>query len=34
LPAGTGKNVKVCVFADSIFHKDLIAAGADIIGND
>ena len=34
LPAGTGKNVRVCVIADSIYHKDLIAAGADIIGND
>jgi large subunit ribosomal protein L1 len=34
LPAGTGKNVRVCVFADSLFHKDLIEAGADIIGTD
>ena len=34
LPAGTGKNVRVCVFADSFFHKDLLEAGADIIGTD
>ena len=34
LPAGTGKEVKVCVFADSAFHEDLKAVGADIIGTD
>ena len=34
LPEGTGKEVKVCVFADSEFHEDLKAAGADIIGSD
>jgi len=34
LPAGTGKEVKVCVFADLEFHEDLQEAGADIIGND
>lgn len=34
LPAGTGKTVKVCVFADAEFHKQLKDAGADIIGND
>jgi len=34
LPSGTGKTVKVCVFADNEFHKDLLAVGADYIGND
>ena len=34
LPEGTGKSVKVCVFASSEVHEDLIAVGADIIGND
>jgi large subunit ribosomal protein L1 len=34
LPAGTGKEVKVCVFADPEFHDQLTAAGADVIGNE
>ena len=34
LPAGTGKSIRVCVFADNEFHKDLVEAGADLIGND
>jgi len=34
LPAGTGKEVKVCVFADGEFHTDLKAVGADVLGND
>ena len=34
LPEGTGKEIKVCVFADGEFHKDLKEAGADFIGND
>ena len=32
LPSGTGKEVKVCVFAASDFHAELLEAGADIIG--
>ena len=34
LPAGTGKEIKVCVFADGEFHQELKAVGADVIGND
>lgn len=34
LPSGTGKEIKVCVFADGEFHNDLRAVGADVIGND
>ena len=34
MPEGTGKEVKVCVFADNEFHADLREAGADFIGND
>lgn len=34
LPAGTGKEVKVCVFADPEFHDQLTAVGADVIGDD
>ena len=34
LPAGTGKEIKVCVFADSEFHDDLRAVGADVIGSE
>lgn len=34
LPAGTGKEVKVCVFAGGDLHDELKAAGADILGND
>ena len=34
LPAGTGKEIKVCVFADQEFHEDLTEAGADVIGSD
>ena len=34
LPAGTGKEVKVCVFDDSAYHAELLEAGADLIGTD
>ena len=34
LPCGTGKEVKVCVFADMQLHDDLLAAGADVLGSD
>ena len=34
MPAGTGKEVKVCVFADKEMKDDIIAAGADIFGTD
>ena len=34
LPAGTGKEVKICVFANNEFHSDLEKAGADFIGTD
>lgn len=34
LPAGTGKELKICVFADNEFKDALLANGADIIGND
>lgn len=34
LPAGTGKEIRVCVFADADFHAQLREAGADIIGDD
>lgn len=34
LPAGTGKEVRVAVFADQEFHQDLMTAGADIIGDE
>ena len=34
LPAGTGKEVKVCVFAATEFHEELKAQGADVIGDD
>ena len=34
LPEGTGKEIKVCVFADGELHEELTAAGADFIGTD
>jgi len=34
LPSGTGREVKVCVFAASDFHAELEAVGADIIGTE
>ena len=34
LPAGTGKEVRVCVFADNEFHEQLKEIGADVIGDD
>ena len=34
LPNGTGKEIRVCVFADKEFHNDLKEAGADIIGSE
>jgi len=34
LPCGTGKEVKVCVFADKEFHEQLQAEGCDVIGDD
>jgi large subunit ribosomal protein L1 len=32
LPAGTGKTVRVCVFADQEMEEKVVAAGADIFG--
>ncbi len=34
LPAGTGKEIKICVFADKDFEKEAMEAGADIFGTD
>ena len=34
LPGGTGKDVRVVVFSDVELHDQLVAAGADAIGND
>lgn len=34
MPCGTGKEVKVCVFADKEFHEQLQAEGCDVIGDD
>ena len=34
LPSGTGKAVKICVFADSEMKEQVMAAGADIFGTD
>ena len=34
LPAGTGKEIKILVFADKQFQEDAIAAGADMFGTD
>jgi len=34
LPAGTGKSIKICVFADKSMEKEVLEAGADLIGND
>ena len=34
LPAGTGKEIRVCVFADKVYHEELREAGADIIGDE
>ena len=34
LPAGTGKEVKVCVFSGNEFHEEAKTAGADVIGDD
>lgn len=34
LPEGTGKEIKICVFADSEMHAEIKAAGADAIGDD
>ena len=34
LPAGTGKTVRVAVFADADAVKQAFDAGADIVGND
>jgi large subunit ribosomal protein L1 len=34
LPAGTGKEIRICVFADKSVHPQLAEAGADIIGTD
>lgn len=32
LPAGTGKTVKVCVFADAEMESKVLEAGADVFG--
>jgi len=34
LPAGTGEEIKVCVFADKEFHDEVRAMGADYIGDE
>ena len=34
LPAGTGNEVKICVFTDEELHESAKAAGADFIGTD
>lgn len=34
LPAGTGKEVKVCVFADAEMKDQVLEAGADVFGTD
>ena len=34
MPAGTGKEIKVCVFADKEMKDEILAAGADIFGTD
>lgn len=34
LPAGTGKEVKLCVFADKEMKDEIMGAGADIFGTD
>lgn len=34
LPCGTGKEVKVCVFADKEFHESLAEMGCDVIGDE
>ena len=34
LPAGTGKEVRICVFAGEEFHEDVMKMGADVLGND
>jgi len=34
LPAGTGKTVKICVFADKESKDDILAAGADMFGDE
>ena len=34
LPAGTGKEVKVCVFADREMEESVLGAGADVFGTD
>ena len=34
LPAGTGKEIKVCVFADKDMEEEVKKAGADVFGTD
>ena len=34
LPAGTGKKIKICVFADAEMQQKIMDAGADIFGSD
>ena len=34
LPAGTGKEIKIAVFADKEMENEVKAAGADYFGND
>ena len=34
LPAGTGTEVKICVFSGTEFHDELKNSGADVIGDD
>lgn len=34
MPAGTGKSIKICVFADKESEEGVMAAGADLFGTD
>jgi large subunit ribosomal protein L1 len=34
LPAGTGKEIRICVFADKEMKDEIIAAGADVFGDE
>lgn len=34
MPCGTGKEVRICVFADKEFHEQVTEMGADIIGDE
>ena len=34
LPAGSGKEVKVCVFTELAMHEEASKVGADVLGSD